>query len=84
MTLRLSRAALFLALPILAVPAFAEPQEPAEDAPETEESAQKEEAEEAKICKRVATEMGSRRRTKLCKTREEWKAYNEANRGRRH
>jgi hypothetical protein len=32
----------------------------------------------------LATEMGSRRRTKMCKTREEWKAYNEANRGRRH
>jgi len=82
---RLSKAALLIALPALAVPAFAEPSEDKKPAPQTEETKEeKPEAEEKKICKRLATEVGSRRRTRVCKTRDEWKAYNEANRGRRH
>ena len=84
MIARLPKAALCLALPLLAVPAFAEPDEPSEAPPATEEAEIEEKVEEKEICKRIATQAGSRRKTKVCKTREEWKAYNEANRGRRY
>ena len=87
MITRLPKAALLVALPLLAVPAFAEPETgPSEEIAEEEEVEQveTEEVEEKRICKRIAADMSSRRRTKVCKTREEWKAYNDANRGRRH
>lgn len=85
MTLRLPRAALLMALPLLAVPAFAEPETPGDDAPETEASEKTEdngEATEKKICKRIAAQAGSRRATKVCRTREEWKTFNEEQRRR--
>ena len=82
MTLRLTTAALLAALPILAVPAFAQADDPAEPAPtenapvEKDDEAETEaEAGERKICKRIMAQAGSRRTTKVCKTLEEWKAY---------
>ncbi|MEM7700891.1 MAG: hypothetical protein AAF251_03035 [Pseudomonadota bacterium] len=51
---------------------FAEPT-PTEDA---EEEKTEEKAEEKKICKRIAADAASRRRTKVCRTREEWKNFN--------
>ncbi|MEO0871104.1 MAG: hypothetical protein AAFY19_03970 [Pseudomonadota bacterium] len=80
MTKSLPKVALIAALSILSVPAFAEP-EPEEKSEKTEET---QEVEEKEICKRIAAQAGSRRKTKVCKTREEWKAYNEANRSRRY
>lgn len=76
MTLRLPKAASLIALPLIAAPAFAADPEPSETAPA------KEEAEEKKVCKRIMTQAGSRRKTKICKTREEWKAFNQEQRSR--
>lgn len=60
-----SSAALFLAAPTLA------------GEPDKEKSEKVEEAkEEKKICRRVTEGMGSRRKVKVCLTREEWKAFN--------
>jgi len=81
MTSRLPKAALCVALSILAVPASAQAEEPAKPAPapekEQEEKVEKaEKVEEKKICKRIAADAASRRRTKVCLTREEWKNFN--------
>ncbi|MEL6737526.1 MAG: hypothetical protein AAFO28_01240 [Pseudomonadota bacterium] len=84
MTKSLPKVALIAALSVLSVPAFAEPDEPSEAPPATEETENEEKVEEKEICKRIAAQAGSRRKTKVCKTREEWKAYNEANRSRRY
>jgi len=79
MTLRLAKAALFIALPVIAVPAFAEP-ETVEDkvvedkTEETKEEAEKK-AEPKKICKRISADMSSRRKTRVCRTREQWKTF---------
>lgn len=67
-----SKGAMLAVLPILAVPAFAEP-ETEEKSEKTEET---KEAEEELICKRIAADAASRRRTKVCRTREEWKTFN--------
>lgn len=82
MTPRLSRAALCIALPFLAVPALAQSEERAEPAPATEKTQKKEETKEKKICKRISVQVGSRRKTKICRTREEWKSFNEQQRRR--
>lgn len=79
MTLRLPKAALLFALPMLAVPAFAAQEEPDQPAPPSEEV---EKAEEKKICKRISAQAGSRRKTKVCRTREEWKTFNQDQRNR--
>ena len=78
MTLRLPKAALLIALPIFAAPAVAQEQ-PTPPAPPAEET---EQVEEKKICKRIEAQMGSRRKTKVCKTKEEWKAFNQEQRTR--
>lgn len=80
MTLRLPKAALLIALPMLAVPAFAADPEPKETAPSEEKAGEK--AEEKKICKRISAQAGSRRKTKVCRTREEWKTFNQEQRNR--
>ncbi|MEM6857834.1 MAG: hypothetical protein AAF559_08175 [Pseudomonadota bacterium] len=82
MTKILPKVAFITALSILSVPAFAEPDTPSEAPPATEEAEKEMEAKEKEICKRIAAQAGSRRKTKVCKTREEWKAYNKANRSR--
>ncbi|MEM9312401.1 MAG: hypothetical protein AAGA34_13245 [Pseudomonadota bacterium] len=76
MIYRLPKAALLLALPLLAAPAFAQPE--TEDKTEDSEKVEKveEAAEEKRICKRIAADMSSRRRTKVCLTRDEWKTFN--------
>lgn len=71
MITHLPKAALLVVLPLLAAPAFAAP----DVEPETE-TEKTEQVEEKKICKRIATETSSRRRTKVCLTREEWKTFN--------
>ena len=79
MNSRLPKAALCVALSILAVPAFAQAEEPAKPAPAPEKEEKEEKAEkteEKKICKRIAADAASRRRTKVCLTREEWKNFN--------
>ena len=81
MTLRLPHLAIIAAASLIAIPASAEPDEQETEAVEAEEEKAKE---EKKICKRIATSAMSRRRTRVCMTRDEWQAYNEANRGRRH
>ena len=76
MTLRLAKVALFVALPVIAVPAFAEPEiEVVEDkVVDAKEEAQKK-AEPKKICKRISADMSSRRKTRVCRTREQWKTF---------
>ena len=55
---------------LLAAPALA-------DDPEAEKEEKVEQAkEEKKICKRITEGLGSRRKVKVCRTREEWKAFN--------
>jgi len=78
MNSRLPKAALCVALSILAAPAFAQAEEPAKPAPapEKEQEEKAEKVEEKKICKRIAADAASRRRTKVCLTREEWKNFN--------
>ncbi|MEO0417566.1 MAG: hypothetical protein AAF249_01785 [Pseudomonadota bacterium] len=83
MIARLPKAALVIALPILAVPAFAQDEQPAPTQEEQVEEAE-EKAEEKKICKRIAADAASRRRTKVCRTREEWKNFNRDQRRRRN
>lgn len=78
MIYRLPKAALLVALPMLAVPAFAEPE--SEPAPAIEKAEEAEKVEEKKICKRIAADAASRRRTKVCRTREEWKNFNKQQR----
>ena len=66
------------ALALLAAPAFAgDPEEtqPA-PAPATEKS---EKAENEKICKYVRTDASSRRKTRICRTRQEWIDINRGN-----
>ncbi len=90
MTLRLPKAALALALPLFAVPAFAAPDAPSDAKPdETSEEAKQEQkalaeekAEPKKICKRISAQAGSRRKTKVCRTREEWATFNQEQRRR--
>ncbi|MDJ0641342.1 MAG: hypothetical protein QNJ15_00860 [Erythrobacter sp.] len=55
---------------LLSAPAFASDPEQAET--EKVEKAK----EEKKICRRVTEGMGSRRKVKVCLTREEWKNFN--------
>ena len=83
MIARLPKAALVVALPILAVPAFAQEEQPA-PAPEEQVEETEEKAEEKKICKRIAADAASRRRTRVCRTREEWKNFNRDQRRRRN
>ena len=79
MIYRLPKAAFLFALPLFAAPAFAQPE--TEDKTEDREKVEKvekveETAEEKRICKRIAADMSSRRRTKVCLTRDEWKTFN--------
>lgn len=72
--MRLLQALALACLPIAATAAFAAEPEPAEKPAPAKEDV-KEAKEEKKICKRIAADMSSRRRTKVCKTRAEWKQY---------
>lgn len=80
-------AALLTAAPLLAVSAIA-----AEPEDETTDEATQEQAEEAReaapivipevkdekrICRRVKLDMSSRRATKVCKTADEWREFNQ-------
>lgn len=60
-----SSAALFVSAPVLA------------GEPDKEKTEKVEEAkEEKKICRRITEGMGSRKKVKVCLTRDEWKAFN--------
>ena len=68
-----------LALAAIAVPAIAtEPQDKESD---KKAEAQPEEApaKEEKICRRIRTDISSRRKEKVCMTREEWVDFNNGN-----
>lgn len=71
-----------LAIPLLAVSALAnEPhkgEKPSEAKTEKTEEAP-EAKEDKRICRRVATDMSSRRKTKVCLTKEEWREFNQGN-----
>ena len=76
-------AAALLAAPLLAVsPLAAEPdkQEEASEKADKDDAKANEEAEPKKICRRIATDISSRQRTKLCMTSDEWKAWRKAQR----
>lgn len=66
-------AAVLLGAASLTVPAFAG--EPENGDAERAEKPKKEQ----KICKRVATEMGSRRKERVCLTSDEWRKVNNPN-----
>ncbi|MDY7099111.1 MAG: hypothetical protein SXU28_13330 [Pseudomonadota bacterium] len=88
MTLRLPRAVALACLPFAAGAAFAmtpaDPETEKKDVP-AEEAAKKQEKvakEEKTTCRSIAADMSSRRRTKVCKTKEGWKEWRRAQRGR--
>ena len=70
------------ALPMLALFAFAtpamasEPEPRKEDQPEAEQPTDEQ---PKKICRYVQMELGSRRKEKVCLTKEEWRRFNEGN-----
>lgn len=84
-------AKLWVAMPLVAAffagPAVAVQEQPSEQPVTIEDTAKPEEpselgtskvkAEEELICRRVKLSMSSRRPTKVCKTAEEWRAFNE-------
>jgi len=51
----------------------------AKDMPQTEanEDADKTKVEDKRICRRVRLDASSRRATKVCKTKDEWRAFNQ-------
>lgn len=79
--------AMTLAAALLAGPAVAVQQQPVEQPVTIEDTAKPEQpseletpkakTEEELICRRVKLTMDSRRATKVCKTAEEWRAFNE-------
>lgn len=64
------------ALLLLATPQPAEPAQPADDAAQQPAA---EQAETKKICRYIRGGMGSRRKEKVCLTKEEWRAFNQGN-----
>lgn len=47
--------------------------------PETDDTSKAEKVEKAepkKICRRIATDMNSRRTSRVCKTKEQWREFN--------
>ncbi|MBV7259896.1 hypothetical protein [Erythrobacter crassostreae] len=88
MKITFGRAAAPIAL-LLAVPALAaQPEDQAKgvEAAEATEAGKKEESvptaepkakEEKRICRRVRTDASSRRATKVCKTKNEWREFNQ-------
>ncbi|MEL6528668.1 MAG: hypothetical protein AAGK01_05490 [Pseudomonadota bacterium] len=78
-------AATLLVAPFMAGTAFAsDPETQAVEAkamPETgteaSEEAEKPKAEEKRICRRVRLDASSRRGTKVCKTKDEWREFNQ-------
>ncbi|QFT77793.1 hypothetical protein [Erythrobacter sp. THAF29] len=84
MNVTFSRVAVAAAV-FLAVPAMAD--EPEAKTPETEQEAKPEKGvaapaapeakEEKRICRRVKLDMSSRRGTKVCKTADEWRQFNQ-------
>ena len=90
MKITFSRAAALLAAPVLTVSAIAA--EPAEqqDADQSEEQTEAAEEksedsaivipevkEEKRICRRISTDMSSRRKERVCMTKEEWREFNQ-------
>ncbi len=79
MSLRNSKAALLTAFSLIAIPVSAAPAvtvtNPAVSDEAATKEAEKNEAAEKRICKQIATDMSSRRRTRVCKTREEWRVF---------
>ena len=71
---------MFSTLLALALVAQAEPA-PAEttEKPEAAEQEVTEQAEDKRICRRITAGMGSRRKEKVCMTREEWREFNRGN-----
>ena len=70
----------FAALAILATPAFAD--EPKEDEKDAKEAAAPETAkveEVEKICRYVRMDMSSRRKERVCLTKEGWVKFNQGN-----
>ena len=64
----------------LALVAQAEPAQPAPEAEEQKtEQAEERTAEDKRICRRISTGMGSRKKERVCMTREEWREFNRGN-----
>nr|WP_298927632.1 hypothetical protein [uncultured Erythrobacter sp.] len=89
MKITLARAAAPIAL-LFAAPAFSDEPNGKEKAETAQDAATKEKgdeaapiivpevkAEEKRICRRVKLDMSSRRATKVCKTKDEWRDFNQ-------
>ena len=78
-------AAMLLSAPLIAVSATAsEPENKDQEQAETEKAGKESSAivipevkEEKRICRRVKLDMSSRRGTKVCKTADEWREFNQ-------
>lgn len=63
-----------------ALVAQAQPAPPSEqDSEQTAEQVQEEKAEDKRICRRISTGMGSRKKERVCMTSEEWREFNRGN-----
>lgn len=70
----------FAALALLAAPAVAdEPKENEKEAKETEAPAAAQPKDEEKICRYVRMDMSSRRKERVCLTKEGWVEFNQGN-----
>ena len=71
---------MFSTLLVFAIVAQAEPTRTAPEAEEPKtEQVQEEKAEDKRICRRINTGMGSRRKERVCMTRDEWREFNRGN-----
>jgi len=69
---------MFSPLIALALLAQAEPAQPAAEEPQTEQT-EEQQTEEKRICRRINTGMGSRKKERVCMTREQWREFNRGN-----
>lgn len=71
---------MFSTIMALALVAQAEPVQPAPEAEEPKiEQAKEGKAEDKRICRRINTGMGSRKKERVCMTRDEWREFNRGN-----
>nr|WP_298896193.1 hypothetical protein [uncultured Altererythrobacter sp.] len=71
---------MFSTLLALAMIAQAEPAQTASEAEEPKtDQAQEQKAEDERICRRISTGMGSRKKERVCMTSQEWREFNRGN-----
>lgn len=71
---------MFSTMLALALVAQAEPAQPElQEEERAAEQAQEEKAKDKRICRRISTGMGSRKKERVCMTSKEWREFNRGN-----